>query len=197
MTLIHNTTGVTVLGIPPGTWTLNRPDHVYADWNDTYYPIVNNLGFWNGWACPQFDRRTAAKIVDDQANLVRKFGNDVDRLEWDGDTILHWTPTYQNRTEATVIRPDENGHYIIGAWNWTWTLIRPADCDVCNGPIGIGYQSPNNDKRNNLRFCQNCTELTTRTGTGWSTCSTSSSNRGDTPSTVRSTGTGKNPPTGE
>lgn len=84
------------------------------------YHVPSNR--WNGWACPAFDRENAERVVA-WINRNAEMFNDGDqyRAEWDGDTVVLWSPSNRNEGyEDERFSPDEDGLYDIGSYGWCW-----------------------------------------------------------------------------
>jgi hypothetical protein len=93
---------------------------------------------WNGFiADPRFDRVEAEDIVQyiNESNAQNRTpdggipvegtfftwaGDLLIRFEWDGNTFGDAEPKY----ERSLIEPDANGRYAIGAYSWVWYEAR-------------------------------------------------------------------------
>lgn len=73
---------------------------------------------WNNAVIPSFDRETAEKVVRWQ-NRVASADRDISlRARWDDQTIVLFIPG--SPSCQTLVEPDENGRWQIGARWWTW-----------------------------------------------------------------------------
>ena len=105
----------------PKPYTTN----IIGDWDaheptpDAIFPATI-IGNWNGWLVPVVDRDTANRIVARQ-QLLSADNPDNDQLSWDGDTLVHHQPTYEDEQgyAPTRVEPAADGTYCV-SFDWCW-----------------------------------------------------------------------------
>jgi len=145
------------------------PHLVYGDWewewdHDTNRPgnlyPVRIISEWSGGVEFLTDRKTAERIVSAQQRIRAALTNpeDVDVLEWDGDTIVY------TGVDGSVHRysADDEGLYHCGfGWTWSeWTAEHEAEHseDPDSSDINAGYTRVTHGRR---------TDVQGPGGTGW------------------------------
>ena len=136
------------------------PHRVYGDWEwnhttnrpDNIYP-ARIISRWSGGVEFLTDRATAEAIVAAQQRIRAGLTNpeDVDALEWDGDTIVY--TGVDSRTYR--YSPDDEGLYHCG-FGWTWSeWIDDDDADHTHdaeSPANsAGYTRATNARRTDVR----------------------------------------------
>lgn len=96
---------------------------------------------WNGWATPLVTRAVLARMIETQDALFNDpesgFSHDVEAtLSLDGDTLIMRQPSPNlpvdpddDTEDVHRLDPDAEGFYDLGVLGWTWTEVRPSECD--------------------------------------------------------------------
>jgi hypothetical protein len=78
---------------------------------------------WDIWATPRFERRQVDRIIA----WVMNAPEEGERLQWDGDVLVHDTGIDEPGWQPIRFTPDARGRYGIGSYSWTWHEIAPGD----------------------------------------------------------------------
>ena len=147
--------------------TTRLPHLVYGDWewNETanrpgnLYPALI-VSQWSGGVEFLTDEATAKRIVAAQRRIRAELINpeDVDALEWDGDTILY------TGVDGSVYRysADDEGLYHCG-FGWTWSeWTAEAEAEHIQGTDSVAADADYTRRTNGRR-----TDVQGLGGTGW------------------------------
>jgi hypothetical protein len=100
-----------LFAIDPGS-----PDEVFPGFHDARIR-------WNGWACPEFDKPVAERIVTWSNTANEEFATEeAITLRWDGDQLF-----ITEYGEEFPLGPNAHGRYPIGAFSWTWSEVEAPD----------------------------------------------------------------------
>ncbi|MEU3708377.1 hypothetical protein AB0E82_39575 [Streptomyces anulatus] len=121
---------------------------VTIDGTDSYEAVLHPERRWNGFVSPFFTLDEARKLASDTLTLADQYGYDcADTVHViDGGAgsdgapravVLHVRWMYledEGPTEVTtVITPTADGRYLIGGWEWTWSIqTRNCPCGAWN-----------------------------------------------------------------
>lgn len=105
--------------------------YVCVDDVHLYPALVDPTDRWNGWVNPGFTIDAARQLAAHTEEMAEKYGRDcTDQIHViEGGpvpVVLHIRWMYladEPATAANVIKPDEDGLYWIGGYEWTWYIV--------------------------------------------------------------------------
>ncbi|WP_019548604.1 hypothetical protein [Streptomyces sulphureus] len=103
------------------TWVCVDDEHIYP-------ASLDRSNRWNGWVSPGFTLDAVRQLAAHTEEAAEEYGYDcVDQIKvLDGapePVVLHIRWQYlsdEPTTAANVVKPDADGRYWIGGWEWTW-----------------------------------------------------------------------------
>ncbi|MFE0765387.1 hypothetical protein [Streptomyces smyrnaeus] len=103
------------------TWVCVDDEHIYP-------ARLDRSNRWNGWVSPGFTLDAVRQLAAHTEEAAEEYGYDcVDQIKViDGvpePVVLHIRWQYltdEPTTAANVVKPDADGRYWIGGWEWTW-----------------------------------------------------------------------------
>ncbi|WP_432001604.1 hypothetical protein [Streptomyces sioyaensis] len=109
---------------------------VCVDDENIYPALIDRTNLWNGWVSPGFKLDAVRQLAAHTEEAAEAYGHDcADQIKViDGGpepVVLHIRWQYlsdEPGSAATVVKPDEDGRYWIGGWEWTWY-------EVPDGPL--------------------------------------------------------------
>ncbi|MEU0235912.1 MULTISPECIES: hypothetical protein [unclassified Streptomyces] len=108
----------------------NIKTYVCADDMHIYPATVDLSHRWNGWLSPGFTLDVVRQMALDTQEIAEADGftcNDqIILIEGPEAVVLHVRWAYHKEDGAAavgVIKPDEDGLYWIGGWEWTWYQV--------------------------------------------------------------------------
>ncbi|MFD8774503.1 hypothetical protein [Streptomyces sp. NPDC059916] len=109
----------------------NIETFVCVDDRNIYPALIDRENRWNGWVSPGFTLDAVRRLAAHTTEMAEQYGHDcVDQITViDGPVpvVLHvrWQWFTEEPTRATnVVKPDENGRYWIGGWEWCWYEVK-------------------------------------------------------------------------
>ena len=112
----------------------------------TYTALVDLEDRWNGWLCPRFElsevrrlaKHTQADLAEgfevDTIHVIDGYQHDVTNRTTVPATVvlqIHWTyfDGEGPKGATSVIEPDKDGLYHVGACEWCWTSAEDDETD--------------------------------------------------------------------
>lgn len=111
-----------------GDWEFNTT----LDAWEVAYPAVRYGSRWNGWATPVVARQTLEALVARNQFLRTSGMPDLDRMEWQGDSLLVLpfdvqATDPQVKDYLKVLVPEADGTYDLGVLGYTFEQVAPGD----------------------------------------------------------------------
>ncbi|QKW06953.1 hypothetical protein HUT18_11655 [Streptomyces sp. NA04227] len=108
---------------------------VCVDDEHIYPALVDLANRWNGWLSPGLTLDAVRQLAAHTKELAERSGHDgtdeIKVIDGPVPVVLHirWSCLHDEPgSAANVVKPDENGRYWIGGWEWCWY-------EVADGPL--------------------------------------------------------------
>ncbi|NGO66778.1 hypothetical protein [Streptomyces boncukensis] len=105
--------------------------YVCVDDEHIYPALVDPDNRWNGWVSPGFTIDAVRQLAAHTEEMAEEYGHDcTDQIKViEGGpvpVVLHIRWQYLDEepaSAANVVKPDDDGRYWIGGWEWTWYIV--------------------------------------------------------------------------